>query len=249
SVNTSLTGTYILTYRYVDTAGNTGSTTRIVSVISAVAIPPVVIPPTPPVQTQTVGGGGAAGSYGSYNSPSVNFNSAPSSESSNSNNRRNLVLGIARLMQILGKNTENREIEETKNIEILDIKQTELKDIVTSFIEKGFIPETSYFEPTKNMTRAEFIKIVSLANGFVEKSGTKTPNLKAQYNKYIIYAMNNKWINPIISGFRPNDSITLSEAKKIMAAFEGKSTQNIKMTEGVKITRAQAISMIAQKVQ
>jgi hypothetical protein len=35
SVNTALTGTYILTYTKVDTAGNTGSTTRTVNVLAA----------------------------------------------------------------------------------------------------------------------------------------------------------------------------------------------------------------------
>lgn len=57
SVDTSTLGTYLLTYQYVDSSNNTGTTTRTVHVRARVT-PPVII-------TSVVGpGGGGGGSYG-----------------------------------------------------------------------------------------------------------------------------------------------------------------------------------------
>ena len=42
-----------------------------------------------------------------------------------------------------------------------DIGTSAAKDMITFFIEKGYVKNGKKFNPTKNMTRAEFIKILS----------------------------------------------------------------------------------------
>ncbi len=59
SVNTSLTGTYIISYSVTDTAGNTSTATRTV-IILPIVVPPVVI--IPPVVPRSSWGGGWGGS-------------------------------------------------------------------------------------------------------------------------------------------------------------------------------------------
>jgi hypothetical protein len=64
-VDTSLTGTYIISYSVTDTAGNTSTTTRTVTILPVVVVPPVIVPPS--WGGWSVGGGG--GSVGGWSSP------------------------------------------------------------------------------------------------------------------------------------------------------------------------------------
>ncbi len=79
------------------------------------------------------------------------------------------------------------------------------------------------FEPTRSVTRAEFIKMLvrSLSCRY-EYMGVKTgfPDVdsKLWYAGYITYAVKNGWINGYADGdFRPNSPITRAEAAKILA--------------------------------
>lgn len=85
----------------------------------------------------------------------------------------NLPLGLPALLMLLnGKKPaiENIEVPVQENTTIvpIDIKNNSHKNAILLFIKKGYIKGSLLFRPIKTMTRAEFIKIVALANNFVE---------------------------------------------------------------------------------
>lgn len=87
----------------------------------------------------------------------------------------------------------------------------------------GVVLNTSYFEPQRNVTRAEFVKMLvrSLSCRYTYM-GTNTPfsdvDTNQWYAEYIKFATENKWINGYHDGtFRPNNPITREEAAKILS--------------------------------
>ena len=84
------------------------------------------------------------------------------------------------------------------------------------------INDTS-FEPTRNVTRAEYVKmLVRALSCRYQKEGTNTPfedvDESMWYAEYINFATNHGWINGYQDGtFRPDAPITRAEAAKILA--------------------------------
>lgn len=70
------------------------------------------------------------------------------------------------------------------------------------------------------MTRAEFIKIVSLLYNFQELKNTQLHfsdiSKRSEFRKYITFAVVMGWVNSEQKTFRPNDPITLGEAQKVL---------------------------------
>lgn len=84
------------------------------------------------------------------------------------------------------------------------------------------INDTS-FEPSRNVTRAEYVKmLVRALSCRYQKEGTNTPfsdvDESMWYAEYINFATNHGWINGYQDGtFRPDAPITRAEAAKILA--------------------------------
>lgn len=87
----------------------------------------------------------------------------------------------------------------------------------------GIAINDNAFEPTRNVTRAEYVKmLVRALSCRYQKEGTNTPfsdvDENMWYAEYINFATNHGWINGYEDGtFRPNAPITRAEAAKILA--------------------------------
>ncbi len=166
SVTTATIGSYTLTYNVSDSVGNTATpVSRIVNVI--VAAPIVTAPAV------GAGGGGGGGSASTAVSPLVSSN--PNGQTALQN--QNMTLGITALERILREQKANRETQASETVEgispvesisivVNDIANSESHDAITTLIEKGYVKNTKKFDPKRPMTRAEFVKVLSLAYGF-----------------------------------------------------------------------------------
>ena len=144
----------------------------------------------PIISTLGSGPGGGGGGSSSASSSFINQNDS------------SLSLGLPALMRLLLKNIpviENKDslpktpsIKEPSVIVPLDIRNNSHKDDILLFIKKGYIKGSLLFRPIKTITRAEFIKIVALANNFIESSGSTVKFNDVPENsdsaKYIVFA-------------------------------------------------------------
>ena len=98
----------------------------------------------------------------------------------------------------------------------------------------GVVNNVTQFQPNRNVTRAEFVKMLvrSLSCRYTYL-GKDTPfpdvDKNMWYAEYIKFAVENKWINGYKDGtFRPNAPITRDEAAKILARAIQLDTSNTK---------------------
>ena len=98
----------------------------------------------------------------------------------------------------------------------------------------GVVNNVTQFQPSRNVTRAEFVKMLvrSLSCRYTYL-GKDTPfpdvDKNMWYAEYIKFAVENKWINGYKDGtFRPNAPITRDEAAKILARAIQLDTSNMK---------------------
>jgi hypothetical protein len=81
--------------------------------------------------------------------------------------------------------------------------------------------------PTRPITRAEFLKLLSLANGYTPVTVTKKfGDLPASHSlsSYVNYGVSKGWVNVKNTNFRPNNIITQGEIDKLIAAIKGTAT-------------------------
>lgn len=224
-MNTSLTGSYTLTYSVSDSVGNAAiPVSRIVNVIVPVV---VVVPPS-----SGAGGGGGGGSASSAIGVPV-FSSAPLNPSSVTTNSNPMALGITTLQRMLNdsskketQTTSNSDhSNDSKNIIVSDIADSNYREAIVKMVEKGYMKNTKKFDPKRAMTRAEFIKVLSLAYGFEEFTDfdTSFSDLQgSEFEKYVNFGVIMGWINADMAKFRPNDAITMGEATKLIDAAKEK---------------------------
>ena len=100
----------------------------------------------------------------------------------------------------------------------------------------GVVNNVTQFQPSRNVTRAEFVKMLvrSLSCRYTYL-GKDTPfpdvDKNIWYAEYIKFAVENKWINGYKDGtFRPNAPITRDEAAKILTRAIQLDTQNSNTT-------------------
>jgi hypothetical protein len=101
--------------------------------------------------------------------------------------------------------------------------------------------------PTRSITRAEFMKLISIANGYTPKVVTKkfgdlpTTNTLAPYVNFGV-AMG--WVNVKNTNFRPNDIITQGEIDKLISAIKKTATADTIARVSSGVTRGKAASDI-----
>ena len=247
SVNTSLTGTYIIVYRVSDGVGNMTSVSRTVNVLPVVSTPPVF----------NIGGGGgwSAGSYVSYFSAPTNAFELISDNQQSSSNSQSMTLWIANLQRLLNLSLSQEQLSEPSDSNIPSGSESTpqafepiTEDIdwrlgeteIIYLIQRWIINNSSNFNPDRTMTRWEFIKIVS---GFYESSSETSLELpfedieSDEMRKYIEIAYTYGLIT-LQNRFRPNDPITTWEAKTILMRSEWTSGEwNLFQSEKNTITR------------
>lgn len=191
--------------------------------------------------TVTSGGGGGS----SYSTPSTSSVSTPVGASL-------MTLGLPTLSRMLG-NTENTVTSVSGESITLprDITKNKNKESIVTLMKKGYVNSSLLFVPNRMMTRAEFIKIIVLANGYTPEEENPAQQIYADVAKdsefvtYIEFAAKNKWISTSSLLFRPNDKITLWEATKILSTITGKEVDN-SIHKTKKLTRGNAASLILQ---
>ena len=121
-----------------------------------------------------------------------------------------MQLGIVALQRVL-QNTHTQETSVQTNREhiiVSDITDSAHEQAIKSMIEMGYMKNTKKFDPKRPMTRNEFIKVLSLAYGFVEVEDgnmyVKFGDVKngSEFEKYIAFGIVMGWINPEMPKFR-----------------------------------------------
>lgn len=84
---------------------------------------------------------------------------------------------------------------------------------------------TTTVSPARSITRAEFLKLLSIAEGYtapvtVSKKFADLPASNTLYN-YVNYGVSKGWVNIKNTNFRPNDIITQGEIDKLIAVIKG----------------------------
>lgn len=105
-------------------------------------------------------------------------------------------------------------------------------------------------EPDRPITRAEFMKLLSIAHGYrtpvtVSKKFRDVPRSNTLIN-YINYGIAMGWINIENLRFRPNDTISQGEINKLIAVIKNTATANTVVRSSVGVSRGKAASDIVR---
>jgi hypothetical protein len=110
----------------------------------------------------------------------------------------------------------------------------------TEYKRFGIALNDTLFEPERNVTRAEYVKMIvralSCRYSFVgTDSGFKDVDQNKWYAEYITFWVRNGWMNGYGDGtFRPDAPITRAEAAKILASAIKLNTSNTSDTSSFK---------------
>ena len=223
SVNTYSPGNYTLSYTKTDSAGNTGNTvTRTVIVGSA--------------PSSGGGGGNIVGGGG----PSPNTGSILYTGS--------LVTSSSSYTTTLGKNLP--VIVATP--QATDIARSIYRDSIRILIEVGVFNDSPKFNPTRSITRAEFVKILTRVTGFTPTTSSKVfsdVDYTSDLSQYISYGVEQGWINRNNTNFRPNDTISLTEATKLINVVIGKATSTTVVPKSTPISRGKAADLLVKMLE
>ena len=256
NVNTGMTWTYTILFNVTDGVGNMAI--PVMRTIYVVASPPIVSLPS----------SWWGGSSASYVGTTMNY----SSNSSSNQITSSMTLGIVALQKNLDgsfliskkwetsiDNTQELFLKNSTPAVIIkkisfaeDITDSSSQKEIITLIKKWVINNTKKFYPQKNMTRAEFIKIVSLLYNFQELKNTQLYfsdiSKRSEFRKYITFAVVMGWVNSEQKTFRPNDPITLGEAQKVLTIAKDQGSFYGEVTSTKTITREEWVRMIVQEL-
>ena len=255
SVNTSILWNYTLLYTVSDGVGN-------------LAIPAVrtvtVIANIPVIETVTGGGwGGGGSSIGSMISyVNAVFESAPTRITTQisqiSYGEGSMTLWLPWLMRILREKIEKESarnyMEPANTVPAIKIVTSEkIGPNIVEMIEKWYIRNVKDLRLQAKISRAEFIKIISLMNGYTDEGQQyKTPykdvSDNSEFARYIDFARSRSWINTKQEYFRPGDTISLWEATKIMRSITGWAIPKKDTDSQKSLNREEAINIISKEL-
>lgn len=173
----------------------------------------------------------------------------------------NMILWIQALQRMLDRTATRKTgtISLIENITSLFIKAKDIngspaKQKIISFIRKWYLGNSLYFQPKKKMTRYEFVKIISLTNGFTSDIQSNFHFIdiqkRSKAERYVAYAAEMGWINGEDMSFRPNENITLWEAQEILDAVVGDYTSmDGAMNWNTWITKETWVTMIVDQLR
>jgi hypothetical protein len=209
--------------------------------------------------TSSPSSGAGGGSASSAVGVSPVFSSAPLNPSSITTNTNPMALGITTLQRMLNdsskketQNPSNRYLSiDSKNIIVSDVADSRYKEAIVKMVEKGYMKNTKKFDPKRAMTRAEFIKVLSLAYGFEEFTDfdTSFSDLQgSEFEKYVNFGVIMGWINPDMEKFRPNDAITMGEARKLINAAKEQSDAHAPAMNKEILSREHGANLIFEEI-
>jgi S-layer homology domain len=128
-----------------------------------------------------------------------------------------------------------------------DIAKSPYKSAIEMLISKGVMNNVAIVSPTRPITRAEFMKLISIANGYTVVKVTKKfgdlPSTNSLVN-YVNFGVSKGWVNVKNANFRPNDIITQGEIDKLIAAIKGTATADTIAKPSLGVMRGKAASDI-----
>lgn len=110
-----------------------------------------------------------------------------------------------------------------------DIAKSAYKSAIETLIQKGIMNNVALIKPNQSITRAEFLKLLSLSNGYTPVTVSKKFGDLPSSNTlapYVNYGVSKGWVNVKNKNFRPNDIISQGEIDKLIAAIKGSATAN-----------------------
>jgi S-layer homology domain len=135
----------------------------------------------------------------------------------------------------------------TSAILAIDIAKSPYKSAIEMLISKGVMNNVAKIMPNNSITRAEFMKLLSLANGYAPVKVTKkfgdlpTSNSLASY---VNFGVSKGWVNVKNTNFRPNDIITQGEIDKLISAIKGTANADAVAKKSSGVMRGKAASDI-----
>jgi hypothetical protein len=129
-----------------------------------------------------------------------------------------------------------------------DIAKSPYKSAIEMLISKGVMNNVANITPVRPITRAEFMKLLSIAEGYkspvtVSKRFGDLPSTNTLVN-YVNYGVSKGWVNVKNTNFRPNDIITQGEIDKLIAAVKGSATADTIAKPSTGVSRGKAASDI-----
>lgn len=136
----------------------------------------------------------------------------------------------------------------TPGIVARDISRSQYRTAIETLIQKGVINNATKIAPNRTITRAEFLKLISIAHGYttpveVTKKFDDLPSTHTLYN-YVNYGVAMGWVNTKHNNFRPNDIITQGEINKLLNAIAGTATADTVAKPSAGVTRGKAMQDI-----
>lgn len=140
-------------------------------------------------------------------------------------------------------------VVEVKDIIAKDILKSPFKAPIEKLISLGVMQNTPNVRPNDTITRAEFLKLLALANGYtpvtVKKKFADLPNTNT-LSPYVNFGVSQGWVNVRNTNFRPNDIITQGEIDKLIAAIKGKANADTVAKKTPSVSRGKAASDIVK---
>lgn len=129
-----------------------------------------------------------------------------------------------------------------------DLANSPYKLSIETLIRAGVMNNATTVAPNRPVTRAEFMKLLSIAEGYtapvtVSKKFGDLPANNTLIN-YVNYGVSKGWVNVKNANFRPNDIITQGEIDKLIAAVKGSATADTIAKPSSGVSRGKAASDI-----
>ncbi len=136
----------------------------------------------------------------------------------------------------------------TPGIVARDILRSPYRSAIETLIQKGVINNATKIAPTRSITRAEFMKLLSIAHGYtapvsVTKKFGDLPATHTLYN-YVNYGVAMGWVNVKNANFRPDDIISQGEINKLLNAVAGTATADTVVKASAGVSRGKAMQDI-----
>lgn len=188
------------------------------------------------------GGGGGGGGAGSSASTSTTTTTTKTSTGTN-------VSTGTTTPKITRANPENLIIVvQPSEIISQDISRSPYRSAIQVLIQRGVINNSVKILPNRSITRAEFLKLLSIAYGYtepvkVDKKFDDLPSTHSLYN-YVNYGVHMGWVNVKNTNFRPDDIITQGEINKLINAVLGTANADTVVKPSYAVKRGKAMQDI-----
>lgn len=129
-----------------------------------------------------------------------------------------------------------------------DLVNSPFKLAIETLIQAGVMNNSDTIAPNRSISRAEFMKILSIANGYttpvkVTKRFRDLPTTNTLIN-YVNYGVSMGWINTKNANFRPNDIISQGEIEKLISAIKKTGNADTVARKSSGVSRGKAASDI-----